>query len=269
MNNSKSFFTGLASGANQGFTTSRSQEEKGLANQLMQMFMKAKIESEFSPKEYKPTTRQEALDFEMAKAGIVKPRESLAEKKTLLEIASLEQKQEGIQQKNERESDLITSTAQDNLNTIKTIKEGEKYFGPYAGLPTVATSLGGVLDYKNRKKWENNINKLLSQKVVDLITTMKSASQTGATGFGQLSEREGQLLREASTALSKDLDKETAMGYLNDMEKIYEKIISKGAGKKTAGGFVGGGNEGLVNAYMKKYPGKTREQIIKAMQRGQ
>lgn len=168
------------------------------------------------------------------------PMDTLKDKKTQLEIAGLEQKQKEAEQASANQSEMILSTAQDNLNTIKAIKAGKRFFGPYANLPTIATpsALGGLnrQAYSDRKTWENNINKLLAQKVVDLIMNMKNASKTGATGFGQLSEREGQLLRDASTALTKDLDPATAEKYLNDMEAIYNKILIGGNSAPTGQG---------------------------------
>jgi hypothetical protein len=127
----------------------------------------------------------------------------------------------------EREQSVKDAATQ-NLESIAEAKKGSKYFGPLGNLPSVIapstiTSLGQ--DYGNRKIWESNVNQLLSQKVVDLITKMKSTSKTGATGFGQLSEKEGQLLREASTALNKELPEEKALYYLNEMEKINKRIL--------------------------------------------
>ena len=205
-------------------TTSNLVTQEGIG----QMFQK--------PQAYKPTTREEALDFERAKAGIVGPADELEREKTGLEISKLKQEQDVKSQKLQRETDLIRSTAQENLDTVRAIKEGSGYFGAMADLPTIATPGGmpGIFNpeaegYRKRTKWESNINKLLSQKVVDLITTMKSASQTGATGFGQLSEKEGQLLRDASTALNKNLAPSDAVYYLEKMEELYTKILSGGA----------------------------------------
>jgi len=130
------------------------------------------------------------------------------------------------------EAESIRGTAEQNLSSIKEAKEGSRFFGPMGKVPTILdpqSVLGlNTEHYADRKEWENNINKLLSQKVVDLIAEMKRVSKTGATGFGQLSEKEGAILREASTALSRDLPPDRAMYYLNEMEKINRKILSGG-----------------------------------------
>lgn len=126
------------------------------------------------------------------------------------------------------EADSLTSSAQDSISTIENIKKGSKYFGPLGKLPTYASPSSLTGEYGPRKNWENNVNKLLSQKVVDLISEMKRVSKTGATGFGQLSDREGAMLQQASTALTKDLPEQDALHYLNEMEKIYQKVLGGG-----------------------------------------
>lgn len=130
------------------------------------------------------------------------------------------------------QSESIRGKAEQNLSSIAEAKKGSKYFGMMGNLPSAvapSTWIPGGGNYEERKMWENNINQLLSQKVVDLITEMKQASKTGATGFGSLTEKEGAVLREASTALSKDLPPEQALYYLNEMEKINKKILSGNA----------------------------------------
>ena len=132
------------------------------------------------------------------------------------------------------EEESLKSSAQDNLNTIQKVKEGSKYFGPLGGLPSIAAPenfLGmNSKGYGERKDWENNTNKLLSQKVIDIISEMKRVSKTGATGFGQLSEKEGAILQQASTALSRDLPEEQALHYLNEMERIHKKVLGVDGG---------------------------------------
>ncbi len=135
----------------------------------------------------------------------------------------------------------IRDNAQQNLESISEAKKGAKFFGPMGDVPSrfAPSSLplvGGLTmgdpklkgEYGDRANWEANINQLLSQKVVDLLTKMKQASKTGATGFGQLSDKEGAILRQASTALNKQLPPDVALKYLNEMEKINQRILSGG-----------------------------------------
>ena len=125
--------------------------------------------------------------------------------------------------------ELLKQSAEENLKTIEEVKKGKKYFGPLGNFPTLATPSGLLGEYAQRKNWETNINKLLSGRVLDVMTSMKQASKTGATGFGQLSNKELAVLQEASTALKKDLSPEDAMKYLSDIENIHNKVLSGGS----------------------------------------
>lgn len=129
----------------------------------------------------------------------------------------------------QKEVDMIRESANQTLAAIGEAKKRPQYFGPYGDLPSryaPETMLGlNEKAYGDRKMWENNVNQILKKKVVDLITQMKSASKTGATGFGNLSDAEGRLLQEASTAFSKDLPGDQAVKYLEDMERLTRKVL--------------------------------------------
>jgi hypothetical protein len=115
-------------------------------------------------------------------------------------------------------------------DTIQKAKEGKDYFGFAGNVPSVPYITG---DYDKRIEWEANVNKLLSGKILEIMNDMKQASRTGATGFGQLSNKELELLRQASTALNRRLPPDVAERYLNDMQKIHERalgISSEGSG---------------------------------------
>lgn len=147
--------------------------------------------------------------------------------------------EEKNQLKADQEESLRTS-AQGMLGSIKEAKKGSKYFGPLGGLPSIAApssipilgTAGGsskiMGEYGERKVWESNVNKILSQKVVDLMAEMKRVSKTGATGFGALSNRELSVLQQASTALNKGLPPEEAVKYLEEIEGMYQKVLGGG-----------------------------------------
>ena len=135
----------------------------------------------------------------------------------------------------------IRDTAQSNLQSIQEAKKGARFFGPLGNLPTLASPsslpiVGGLTmgepklkgEYGDRKMWETNMNKIIAQNFVDLLGKMKSVSKNGSTGMGALSDTEGAFLRDASTALKKDLTPEQGMYYLNGMEKISQRILNGG-----------------------------------------
>jgi len=158
---------------------------------------------------------------------------------------------------NQAKENMFKDAASQNLQSIQEAKKGARFFGPAGGVPTLLSTsslpivgdAGALLrgkpkeynpmgEYDERKVWENNVNKLLKSRVLDLMMQMKSQSKTGATGFGNLSDAEGLLLQQASTALSRDLPAEEALKYLDQMEQINKRILSGGQ-PSTGGNQVG------------------------------
>lgn len=119
-----------------------------------------------------------------------------------------------------QKSEFVISQAQDGLDTIAEVEKGIGYFGAF-GQYIPKEVMPGTPYYT----WRTNIDKLLAGKMINLMTQMKEASKTGATGFGQLSEKEGQILREASTALKRGLPPDKAQEYLNNMKTILQKVV--------------------------------------------
>jgi hypothetical protein len=128
--------------------------------------------------------------------------------------------------KKEKETTLVTDTAKELFRSVQEVKKGLKYFGVLGDLPSEAAPSSLAGERAERKNWETNVEKLLSGKIVELMTTMKSASQTGATGFGQLNKEELQQLKNASTALKRTLSPKDAEKYLNQIEKMQLKVFA-------------------------------------------
>lgn len=110
--------------------------------------------------------------------------------------------------------------AADMLKTIEEIEGGIKYFGAGGAVPTWVSPT----DYK-KQNWRANFDKLVSQRTIDTMTRMKQASKTGATGFGQLSNKELAVLENASTVLKRVMSEEDAKRYLEDMKIPLQKIL--------------------------------------------
>jgi len=119
-----------------------------------------------------------------------------------------------VQAKNEQEF------TQDMLDTIGEVKKGIKYFGAAGSVPPFPAEY-------SKTNWLANFNKLVSKRVLETMTQLKKASKTGATGFGQLSEKELAVLQDASTVLKKNMSEEDAMRYLTKMENVLTKISSR------------------------------------------
>jgi len=165
-------------------------------------------------KKWEPTTREDALAFEREKAGIRENTPTAQKAKMDLEDAT---------KRRDFEAQNVKETAQDTLDTIAEVEKGIHYFGAGSLIPAMPNL------QPDKMKWQSNLHKLLSGKIVELITTMKSASKTGATGFGQLSDREGQILREASTALRGISSPQEAQEILGKMKVKLQKVVSGGS----------------------------------------
>jgi len=116
-------------------------------------------------------------------------------------------------------SELVINSTQDTLNTIDEVERGIGYFGAGSLIPAVPTL------QPEKLKWQANLRKLLAGKVIDVMTSMKEASKTGATGFGQLSEKELKVLQDASTALKSTLSPKDAQEILSSMKITLDKVL--------------------------------------------
>lgn len=71
------------------------------------------------------------------------------------------------------------------------------------------------------------LSQLTGQMIVDLIADMKSQSQTGATGFGQLNIRELGVLEAAASQLTQRLSEGAGLRELNTIREKMLKILNK------------------------------------------
>lgn len=131
---------------------------------------------------------------------------------------------------NQNKTEMVLASAQDTLDTIGKVKKNLKYFGAAGSIPP----LPGEYD---KVDWRANFDKLLSQKVLDVMTQLKDASKTGATGFGALSAPELKVLQDAATVLKPNMSEKDALEYLEKMEVITNKVLA-GDTQSTAGGDV-------------------------------
>ena len=127
------------------------------------------------------------------------------------------------EEKKKIKTENVLNNAQDTLNTIKNVEDGIEFFGVRSLVPAIPGT--------EKANWDANLNKLLSQKVLDIMTSLKEASATGSTGFGQLSEKELKVLQDSSTALKRTLNPKDAKKYLDDMKKPLMKILGADSNK--------------------------------------
>lgn len=168
---------------------------------------------------------QALIDISQGKNYIISRKEITRGGAKEVPITSIEdiRKDEELKEQKAAMSEGIKSKATDMLDSIRIAKEGIKNFGVLGKIPSTPGT--------QRYTWQSHVDKLLSDKIVQLMNDMKQASKTGATGFGQLSEKELQLLREASTVLNRGLEQGEALRILNKLESGLKKIVSEKASK--------------------------------------
>lgn len=77
------------------------------------------------------------------------------------------------------------------------------------------------------------LQQVMGQQIVDLIGDMKAQSRTGATGFGQLSIRELDVLQSAATQLTHRLSQPAALQQLTAIKSGLNKILKDEDGTTT------------------------------------
>lgn len=157
------------------------------------------------------------------------------------EERALQAKQEEERVKREPAIKAVKESAQQTLNTIAEIKKGLSYFGALGDAPPWPAEY-------SKKNWLANYNRLKDKLVVDLMLKLKSASPTGSTGFGQLSEKEGMRLENAATALQRGMKEEDALRYLNEIEAGANKLLQEESASQ-GGEAVKGSPVGAVGKY--------------------
>ena len=117
----------------------------------------------------------------------------------------------------------------------------------------------------------NVVTSLKSQKTIDLITQMKQASKTGATGFGSVTEKELDLLQSDIVKLD-----QRSPNFKQDLQRLQttwtnlqNKIKSEQAGKTPAAA-TSAPNANLdakVAKFMAANPNMSREAVIEQMKK--
>ena len=117
------------------------------------------------------------------------------------------------------EKDNLTIAANDQIASIDQIEKGIQHFGKSAMFPFIPGT--------ERKDWKGHLDKFLSGLVLDVMSDLKRASATGSTGFGQLSEKELQLLYDAATALKATTSEKEAKRLLGNLREKFQLKISR------------------------------------------
>jgi hypothetical protein len=104
-----------------------------------------------------------------------------------------------------------------------------------------------------------------AQKLVNQIQALKETSATGSTGFGSLTEREGQLLMDRLGALRQGQSPAVLKESLSDIRRLMGKLV--GRDPKDRPGQFSEAQEQIISKTMAANKGKTREQVINGLKK--
>lgn len=153
---------------------------------------------------------------------IPKPMNPLQEAK----LEQLKQEEQEAARLAETQKGQVRDASVDALSDIAVAKKGKRFFGPLGEFSSKAVPSSLFGEYGERAEWESNIDKILAQKTLNILTDLKKQSKTGATGLGAVNEREFATLQQAATELRRNYSPEKAERVLNDMERFHIKVLS-------------------------------------------
>ena len=112
---------------------------------------------------------------------------------------------------------------------------------------------------------EGAISSIDAGKLINQIQALKATSSTGATGFGSLTEKEGQRLIDRLGSLRQGMSPDTLRANLIEIRDLMNKLnnVTTAEGEPKANNQ----DEALIQRWMTANPGKSREQIVQGLKR--
>lgn len=109
-----------------------------------------------------------------------------------------------------------------NDETLATIRQAIEL--ARAGKGTGFGSMFSSVPTSNAKLLSNYIKTIRANLTIDNMMAMKNASSTGATGFGSLSEKEGETLSSTVSALDQSMSSDQLVEALNKADNHYRRF---------------------------------------------
>lgn len=96
----------------------------------------------------------------------------------------------------------------DSLTLIKDLMDDNDNLTPEGARATGVSSVGNYIPFTQGYSGSTKINKLRSEQVLNLIGQLKAQSKTGATGMGNMSNKDLGVIEKAATLLNTSLPEE-------------------------------------------------------------
>ena len=162
-----------------------------------------------------------------------------------------------------KERSALAENAQQTLATIDQLLDPKGNLQPGVGwvvgfggplMGKAASLMGG----SRASDKQAALDRLSSRMIVDLIMQMKAASQTGATGFGQLSEKEGAILSAAAAQLQQSQSEKQFARSLQEVKASVQRVLNAAQsdqGLTVDDTDLSGGEAARVDELLRKYGG--------------
>lgn len=207
--------------------------------------------------------------------GIAQANSETDRGRLTLERDKLVQEQTKAKQQQGQAAQGSLDSSSQALQTINDIKTHPGFDGFFTGPGTKWGAIWGKVPGTDRNALNNWVDSLRGQLGFDALMKAKSASPTGASGFGALSEGELKLISSLAAKLDPNADDfpkqlSTIEKYLNKAQSgvvASGNLPSRGTGAvvMTLPG-VGTVREGDINDIMARYPGLSRSQALQKLQ---
>lgn len=167
----------------------------------------------------------------------------------LADIAAKRQKAQQAQQ------DAV-ATFNDTIGKIDSLINGQDF----GALGTFAGDLASKIPHTGAADAKAQLDTIGNQSVLNTLSALKSLSATGASGFGALSEKEGDILRNAAANLSTSQSNEALRRNLQDLrqkmlrarDRVAQQAIKlpeESVGQPQAAPAQSGGVDDLLSKY--------------------
>lgn len=160
-------------------------------------------ETKFGAKEYQdPTTSQNRIGKLNETTGelVTSPNDPLAVKQPMSEVDKLDARARAkLEKERPKARGSLTETMREYDNMIREAEDIKKDPALYAA--TGMTALSGAIPGTPMKRVAARLNTLKAKTLLNVLGSLKQLSATGASGFGQLSEIEGENIRNSVSTL--------------------------------------------------------------------
>jgi hypothetical protein len=122
-------------------------------------------------------------------------------------------------QKVEQAKQESVATFNDSINKIDSLLADPSF----SSLGTFTGDIAGKIPHTDTANAKAQLDTISAQSVINVLSSLKSLSSNGASGFGALSEKEGEILRNAAANLSTSQNNGAIRQNLLDLKKKLER----------------------------------------------